>query len=388
MGAVSSNEEANRKEPQMRKSREGVGINVNGNAIETQTERSGKMRNRKWMIIGVTGLLAMQGYAQSTRTSSQDGDFGVNATWGNNAPPTGIAIVNHNVDLTDSRSLATVLRVGAAGNGVLDIKTGGSLTLDGTGGSTGRVGDGENLTGSVVLNGGSMTSPSASSIFAVGYRSIGHLTVNSGTANLGSDLTVGRQGVGVTLLSTLTGSTFTQNGGTVTVGGALAIGGGIYSGSVDIYDGTLSAAKGLILHRGEFAVHGSKATISFDKAVSTDPMRINADGTLKFVFDANGVSSLDFKDEQLAIWDGASIVIDGSAYTGTGRNILLLDAGSFDAANGRDRFSNVTITGFSFGASLEYDDVNGTLSLIPEPATLGLFFISSFSLLLWRRCNR
>ena len=319
------------------------------------------------LAIGLAGMVGMQAFA-TTRTTVLDGGWHVPATWGGLSgiviPTTNDnTVVNHAVDVTTAAN-NNYMTIGRTTAGQVNVQSSGTLHVE----ADARVG--EAFASGVEIDTGSLTTIGS---FYSGYNNQGTTVVNSGTLNVGVNLQVARSVAGHPLVD---GSSFTQYDGVTTVANALLVGvyGAAtfrYEGSMDIYGGMLDVKNGFIVDNGTFAVHGSSAVISIDKIVAAAEVDIRANGILKFVFDAVGVSSLDFNARPLEIHVGASIVVDAGTYAGSAGTIQLLDAGAFQAT-GTNRFSNVTITGFNSypDAYLKYDDAEATISLILPDADI------------------
>jgi hypothetical protein len=129
----------------------------------------------------------------------------------------------------------------------------------------------------------------------------------------------------------------------------------------------------------ELKIIGDEATLNFKTFAQTANNGTN--GTVRFVFDETGVSTINVAD-----WinlSASTLVVDGSAYTG--------GAGTFDLFTSSNLASiaatnKISITGFEMGAYIT-QDINTdkvTLTVIPEPATLGLFMVVGTGLLIVR----
>lgn len=173
---------------------------------------------------------------------------------------------------------------------------------------------------------------------------------------------------------TMTGGTLTSAGGMyVGVGGAgntgassgtATISGGTYTGAVSI--GSISVSTAV----GSFNVVGTSAVVG-DGGVARS-FSVNPYGTLGFTLGAAGVSTLNYAASTVSFANGSSIVIDGSAYTGTGGDLVLINGGTLTGTAAR------TFTGFSgFTPELIYNeggsgDLVLRLTAIPEPAMITL----------------
>jgi hypothetical protein len=319
------------------------------------------------------------------RWTQVDGEWHSPATWGG---ATSVAIPKSTdwalVTNTVSVSVTTYealdrLSVGKSGaSGAVTVGAGGALAPA----TTSAIGDGG--TGLLTLDGGSFLS---SGTAYAGYSSIGDIVINSGTFTAAENLNVAR-GYSANYASA-SGSSLMIQGGTVSVNNLLGMGvNGQANGSITVAGGTLNVANGLILDQGTFTVDGSDSSITLAKNVAAAQLDIRANATVRFLFDSQGISTIGFDEKTLELYDGASIVVDGSLFSGDAGLYTLLDCGAF-AATGTNRFSNVSISGFDAyeGAELQYNDLDGTVSLnvIPEPATLGMLGVSAGLLLLIRR---
>jgi hypothetical protein len=132
---------------------------------------------------------------------------------------------------------------------------------------------------------------------------------------------------------------------------------------------------------GQFDIIGDAATIDIARLSGT-----GGGGTLNFVFDESGVSTID-----VSAWMTLSLIdleVDGSAYTGSGTSFVLLDA-----VNNTANLQSYNITGFGTeGVDWELVQTTGAtgndgvvLNVIPEPATLGLVTAFGGAILFIRR---
>jgi hypothetical protein len=320
----------------------------------------------------------------------------------NSASPTkGTLMLNQNKTLTATVALQLGVGTGAgivtqsAGSVVSpsivinNSGTGDLSRYDLSGGSvSASTGVTVNNAGLLNISGGSMTASA--------------LTVNSGgTANL----TGGTLNMNGTLTAngtvTVDGGTIARNisGVTTTIAGTDAV--KMTSGSYALTGG--GVADAILLNAALFEVSGGDVDLMGQIRVNTgsefkvvgnaatiDTMRVNQSllaGTFRFVFDEDGISTINAADTvNLA---AASIVVDGSLFSGS--------AGTFDlfagtALSGLADTNNITVSGFeSFGGAYVTQDATSglvQLTVIPEPATLGLFVVASGGLMILRRLNR
>ncbi|MCF7817530.1 MAG: autotransporter adhesin family protein [Kiritimatiellales bacterium] len=325
---------------------------------------------RKERMVGciaiLLGLFAESSFAVN-RWTKLDGAWHAPATWGGVSsvpiPKAGdTALVTNNVTVsTATYKDLTLLRI-AANNvaGSVTLVPGGVLapTNDVRIGTSG-VGTTPGAT--LTLDGGDL---STLTIMYAGHTSPGNLVVNSGTLTVGSSLNVARGFDGS--IPGSDGSTMTINGGSVSVGFNFRIGvTNQANGFVTISGGSLSVTNGFLLDKGTLTIDGSGSSIWLSKTGPAAWLDFRTDGTLKYIFDATGVSPINFDNKNIKILNGASLAIDGSAFSGAAGTYPLMDFGTYEIA-GTNRFTNVSITGFdSYGsATLEYDDANGIINLV------------------------
>ena len=329
------------------------------------------------MICLAVVLLSATSFGITYRWTKADGGWHVPATWGGATsvaiPKAGDwALVTNSVYvIADNWKEMDGLSIGKSGvSGEVLVSSGGELTP-----LTARVGDG--AYGSLAVDGGVF---STSNDLFVGYQTAVDVVVSNGTLNSGRNLYVARGYSGNYAGSS--GATLTIHNGSVGVENLLGMGvSGQASGYITVSGGSLMVTNGLILDQGVFTVEGSSASITLAKNVALAQLDIRANATVKFVFDASGVSEIGFNNKTLELYEGASIEIDGSSFAGGVGTYRLLNAGAF-AATGTNRFSNVTITGFdSFAsATLEYDDAAADVSLVLANASPYEEWMTGFSL--------
>lgn len=108
-------------------------------------------------------------------------------------------------------------------------------------------------------------------------------------------------------------------GGTTSGTALFAISGGKLTGSLRV--GTSRPNT----NTGTFSLRGSQASVSGP----TDPkgiLMVWASGTLEFVLDEKGVSTMNYGKNILTLHEGANIVIDGTAYKGGAQQLWLVKA--------------------------------------------------------------
>jgi hypothetical protein len=188
-----------------------------------------------------------------------------------------------------------------------------------------------------------------------------------GRLNIGADLTV------TSNLQIASGPNsegyVTHTAGTVTFANNFQVA-SINAGSVAEYTisgGSLSGgATGNIAvgttGSGLFHVQGASAS------VSSNSMNVGAGATIKFTMAASGVTAPSVT-AQLSITDGATLVVDGAAYTGGPATITLVQFGTITGSFG----DNVTFQNFgALTPSLQANSDNLSLVVVPEPSMVAL----------------
>jgi hypothetical protein len=230
------------------------------------------------------------------------------------------------------------------------------------------------------------------------YTTPGLALVGAGWINQTGTLTVGTGGVlNTTTLQAGREPTSGHSTGLITLNGGgeikatgVQVGSGLRAtGIMTINGGTFSASTVVLGHNTELDDTGDKFVINGSSAIigTSSHFTINA-GTLEFNFDAAGISTLSVAGNmQYGSGSNAkAIVIDGTAYTG-GQNVFtLITAGNLIA------FNEITLKGFGpeYEATYNYDTTAKalTVSVIPEPVTLGLLGSGMLVLMAVRRMMR
>ena len=250
------------------------------------------------------------------------------------SPTTATLDINQNDTLTTTTSM--VLGAGT-GAGFVNQSTGTVTTAGLTINSSGT-GD----TSQYNLSGGALAVTNSLTVNAGGELNLtgGTLTPNVDTVTLNGVVTIN----GGTFTSNIAGVDPDFNGtGTLAVqSGSFSLTGGAATDLLqlgilaEVSGGTVDISGQLLLpSSGEFKVIGDAATIN------TDQFSSMSSGTFRFVFDATGVSPVNF-----ASWMGlgnVSIAVDGSAYTGGETTFTLLDSTNFITLFDTN---NLAITGF------------------------------------------
>jgi hypothetical protein len=186
-----------------------------------------------------------------------------------------------------------------------------------------------------------------------------------GQLNIAGDLTATRN---IQIASGLNSEGYvTQSAGMVTFGNNFQVASNS-SGSVAEYmvsGGTLSGSTGNIAVGtqgiGLFHVSGNSANIS------AGSMNIGEGATMQFTFAEAGVTSIDLT-AGLNITEGASLLIDGAAFTGS--VIGEIELFKFATINGSFG-ENVTFQNFG-SLNPQLSQVGGSLMVIPEPRIYAL----------------
>ncbi len=107
-------------------------------------------------------------------------------------------------------------------------------------------------------------------------------------------------------------------------------------------------------------IEGDKAKISSPVSASSgETLIVGQSGTLEFVFNSSGISSMTFKHSPVLFNRGSQIIIDGSAYTGGPKAFKLIDAVSLPDESA----TTVTLKNFKTPASYTWDKSNGDLTV-------------------------
>ena len=218
-------------------------------------------------------------------------------------------------------------------------------TLTGAGGSSDRFIFGQGGTGSslTIVSGGSLTT-TGTTVHRLGQISAFTTTVQDG----------GALDVQNAFVSSAAGSSLIVTGGDLDFGS-----------TYELFDATI-------------AVTGSTATFDIGNDLTT-----SASSMLDYTFDAGGVTAIDIVD-QLSITNGASLVVDASAFTPGATTISLATYGSL--ANGNE-FNESIIAPAGYTADVVYGATSLDLQLtaVPEPSSLLLVATGGLGLVTLRR---
>jgi hypothetical protein len=165
--------------------------------------------------------------------------------------------------------------------------------------------------------------------------------------------------------------------------GTVTIDGGTFIGRFLVGSSSIAGAtRDTLTINGDAAIIG--ATFTDGTAGGNYGLEMRSTADLRFNFNASGISGMTFTDD--AKFSATStILVDGSAYTGGSNTFTLINAASFYLLSG-GATPVITLTNFANTASYNFDAANGnfTVSVIPEPATLGLFMLSGGFLMVLR----
>jgi hypothetical protein len=284
----------------------------------------------------LTWMLTASAFAQ-TATSIASGTWENASSWGAVKPATAIQVqIYHNLTLSTSTPTYTsnvFIGDGSTaanrGPGFLTINAGGVLNISGPmhiSRNLGHFANNPGGDGTVVINGGTLN--------AAG------INLAPGNAN------------------TFTGTLTVQNGGTLTTTASLLAG----------YDGTSGGQTAV------FNVIGSSNTVTLNS------FSLRNTGSLRFIADAAGVSTVNVTTLANLSFDNNQLFIDGAAYTGGPATWTLLSSGSGSLFG--SIASRAVVTGFNTSLYLTELVVNETvinditrydlqlnISAIPEPST-------------------
>lgn len=273
--------------------------------------------------------------------------------------------VNSNIDALSSPGSITVGNTNGGGfSAAVNVDSGGTIS-----------------TGSVSISSG---------------NDAGTLNVQGGTLNASGVINIGLAGN-----FNLASGTFTQNGSgarTITDGNSTGDGSVSISGGSFIANG--AAANNILRLRTDVSVSGSGVLnmtggqVIFDQdhtlSVMGSSVDINLDrlnysagtGSVSFVFDATGVSSVD--SAAFIHLQNATIDIDGTAYTGGAGTYTLFSSTNLASLP----VATPTVSGFAgfnTNVSQSGDDYVLSLTLIPEPNSAALLLSGAMLMFLRRK---
>jgi hypothetical protein len=199
-----------------------------------------------------------------------------------------------------------------------------------------------------------------------------NIDITAGTLNSDFAFRIGED-------STIDGSTVNLTDGAVTVATDFSMSSGSANGTsfFTATGGSLTAAS-MTVGTGAaatFSLVGDDATVDVSGALTA-----GAYSAFSFTFDETGVSTIN--SATLTIDTAATLTVDGTSYTGGAADFVLFDATTTGS------FTDVSVTGFGVldtDYTLTQDATGITLTVIPEPATIGLLGLGTVALLAIRR---
>ena len=137
--------------------------------------------------------------------------------------------------------------------------------------------------------------------------------------------------------------------------GSFTISGGTFAGGILLGSTVAGGSRDLL------RIEGDAATIGSANAVTGNGLEVRSTGDMEFIFDETGISTLSYANEQARFYDGSTILVDGSAYTGSSDTFTLINATSFYNTVA----PTIVLTNFADEISYDYDwdTVNGDLTV-------------------------
>jgi hypothetical protein len=331
--------------------------------VSAVTTAVGGMANGVYDMSGgaLTGTTLTIGHASQSGTGTMNQSGGTVSSTTVNVGGTGTSTYNLsgsgilspataiNVGTTAGKAGTLTQSGGTASTAVLNVGTDGTYNLNG---GTAIIGAGtstQTLNGDLVINGGTLTlnknddvNPDNDDITINGS---GTLTLQSGTLN-----SVGGAATEVTTFN----ADIAISGGTVDLGGQNRF-------------------------TGEFKVIGDAASISIGRfSVSPD---------FVFEFTPGGTNLSTIVASYIALGSG-SITVDGSNYGGGANDIILFDSSNITVTTAVYNVTGLGVEGVDWTLTQDRDTDLVTLSIIPEPAAIGLLGLGALVTLLISRYTR
>lgn len=286
--------------------------------------------NRNSLIVAImvifSSMMIHDAMALSDIFNVANGDWAVAANWSIGTVPTAadsvfirqgrIANISTDVGSITTFNIGDSAASYPPGTGTLNINSGGKLVVS-TDGNLGRA----------VLG------------------SIGILNLNGGTLQVGDATGSMRILVGLDA----TPDKFTQ--------GLLNISGGTFIGRLLIGSTGVAGATNIDI----VTITGSNATIGCT-STSGSALEVRETGVIKFVFGANGISTMDYGASgvggQATFVAGSQIIVDGAAYTGGDATFNLIKAGVLGTQN-----ATVILTNCNAGTTYSWNTTTDILSV-------------------------
>jgi hypothetical protein len=326
---------------------------------------------KKRVMVGLLCMVMGAGTATAeTYLRYKTGDWSATNLWNSSSQGWGEAIAlpapgdtvvldvpsTMNVDTDSTIGSIQVGRDNGSGTATLNVNTAGK-TLTVTGVSTvGRTVNG----GTIDVTAGTMV------VGNVTINANGLIDINGGTVTVDNSSFKGLNGTG---LIKLQAGTFSSS--SLSAANSLGI-----STDVEISGGTLNMGQ---------TYFGEKVTVKGDGASITvgalNSQETGINGEYIFNLDSDGISTI-ASSSYISLL-GSTIAVDGSAYAGGVGTFTLFSSGNL--VNMADSYDNVT--GFTGGlsGSISQEGNNIVLTVIPEPATLGLIAAFGGGMLFIRR---
>jgi hypothetical protein len=212
-------------------------------------------------------------------------------------------------------------------------------------------------------------------------RNNGNITISANMTSL-RNFEIGVDGGSVGF-----GTFIKQSAGTVTATGSLQLGTDDNNGGLYELSGTATLDLGgatVIGANGKVSMIGSNASFAAGDA-TTDTFTMLTTGILDFQFDNSGIGTIAAGAFTV---DGTSSALTVAATASTTEGVYELV--TFDSMVNTFNTDNITITGLDTGltGSITYDGNSMNLTVIPEPATIGMLGLGAIITLLIRRWQR
>ena len=292
-------------------------------------------------LVTITCLFAASHvFALSTILDVDGGNWSADSTWSLGTTPTSVdkAYIRDNYSVTINSDVGTITQayIGDTGeSGTVNMTSGNLVSTSAT--EVGRRASG--ATGSLNISGGTFSSGAA-----------GETAILVGSDTSSSLLTTG----------------LLEVSGTGTFFGRAIIGSTGFGSSGDI-----------------FRIVGSDATVGTTSTVGSNSFEVRESGSVEWVFDAAGISTVNAQEVFTFAAGSAGIVVDGSAYTGGANTFTLLNAGIISSIA-----PAINLVGFAEGTTYEWNSTSDTFKVttaVPEPATMGMLGLGALAIMAVRR---
>lgn len=325
---------------------------------------------------------------------ASDGLWSNAANWNNHGPPSSttnpkFAFINvagsgPAIVATAGQSAVDTFVGQGAGDGALQVTTGGALTLTGDL----RLAWDSGRSGTYSQDGGSFTAAkahfghqggtAAATITGGSFTTTGEIRLSdvSSASSATSSLTV----TGGTLNAFLIGIGV-RSGGTGTGTGSLTIGG----------DADVNVTQNIFMRAGaanSVTVAGSQATINVNRSSGTG-FEVQTNNAVNFDFDSAGISTIDLGTSQMRFSGSGSVLnVDATAFEGEGTFDLFTFGSYFVVTGVPAEFGTENVIfapGYEGEVLYNSDSIQLAINAIPEPASLGLLVMAGMVVGLRRR---